>query len=178
VSESASEAIPTYLAQALAKGERMDLVVQKSTELGARAVAPFTCERSVVRLEPSRAAQRVERWRRIAAAAAAQCGRSDLPAIWPISSLEQVLERASQDGMRALMLWEQERATRLSEAVSEQPGPLMLVVGPEGGFSEEEVARARALGARTVSLGRRVLRTETAALAALAVVQFLRGDLG
>ena len=166
------------LAQALAKGEKMDLVVQKATELGASAIAPFAAARSVVRLDERRARERVERWRRIAREAARQCGRADAPAVRAVASLEGVLEQARAEGAAALVLHEGERKRRLSEALAEGAGPVVIVVGPEGGFATEELDAAWKLGASPVTLGRRVLRTETAGLAALAVARFLEGDLG
>ena len=174
----AARGAPVALAQALAKGEKMELVVEKATELGASEILPFASERSVVRLEGKRAEERVERWRRIAASAARQCGRADLPAVHPVGTLESVLDAAAQRGQRCLLLWEKARELRLSQALARIDGPVVLVVGPEGGFSDAEAEVARARGAELVTLGPRVLRTETVALAALAVAQFLRGDFG
>ncbi|HCF60840.1 MAG TPA: 16S rRNA (uracil(1498)-N(3))-methyltransferase [Myxococcales bacterium] len=168
---------PIALAQALAKGEKMELVIEKATELGVAEILPFASERSVVRLEGRRAEERVERWRRIAASAARQCGRADLPAVQPVGTLESVLASAAHRGARRLFLWEKEHERRLSSALAGFDGPVVLIVGPEGGFSDAEAELARARGAETVSLGARVLRTETVALAALAVAQFLRGEL-
>jgi 16S rRNA (uracil1498-N3)-methyltransferase len=168
---------PIALAQALAKGDKMELVIEKATELGVAEILPFASERSVVRLEGRRAEERVERWRRIAAAAARQCGRADIPAVQHVGTLESVLDSASRQGARPLFLWERERERRLSHALADFDGPVVLIVGPEGGFSDAEAKLARARGAEPVSLGVRVLRTETVALAALAVAQFLRGEL-
>jgi 16S rRNA (uracil1498-N3)-methyltransferase len=167
------------LAPALVKGEKMELVIQKATELGAFAVAPWESERSVVRLAGARARERVERWQKIAQAAARQCGRADVPRVHDIASLDDVLALGRSLGAQAIVLWEQERNLRLSQAAAEAPpGALFLLVGPEGGFTEGEIARARASGARTATLGERVLRAETAPLAALSVLLFLAGELG
>lgn len=166
------------LAQGLAKGDKVELVVQKATELGASAIAPFSSERAVVKLEGARAVERVARWQKIAAEAARQCNRADVPEVRPIVSLEEVVRRAVQENAAPLLLWEEERLLKLSAAVARHAGPLLLIVGPEGGLSREEVARAVSAGAQTVTLGSRVLRTETVALAALAVVEFLEGELG
>jgi 16S rRNA (uracil1498-N3)-methyltransferase len=165
------------LAQALAKGEKMDLVAQKATELGASGLAPFTAARSVVKLDTRRAVERVKRWQRIADEAARQCGRADVPVVSPLGTLAEILEKARFEGAAALVLSEQEKARRLSEALLETAGPVVLVVGPEGGFTSEEMEACRTLGARAVTLGRRILRTETAGLVALAVARFLDGDL-
>lgn len=166
------------LAQALAKGEKMDLVVQKATELGATAIAPFAAARSIVKLDEKRAADRVQRWQRIADEAARQCGRADVPPIWPVLSLPGLLERAAAEGARVLVLFEREAAVRLSAALAASAGPVLLAVGPEGGFADEEIAQALSAGATAVTLGRRILRTETAGLAALAIGRFLEGELG
>lgn len=165
------------LAQALAKGEKVDFVVQKATELGATAIAPFEATRSVVRLDAARAGDRVRRWQRIASEAARQCGRADVPPVWSVGTLASILERARAEQMKPLVLFEQERARRFSEALAE-PGPVMIVVGPEGGFTAEEIATSQHRGGAAVSLGRRVLRTETAGLAALVIARFIEGDLG
>lgn len=175
-SAEAAASAPLVLAQGLAKGEKMDLVVEKATELGATEIAPIATERSIVRLDPKRAEERVERWRRIAAAAARQCGRADVPTVRPVGTLAQLLDQAAERGETCLMLYERETELRLSRALLETEGPVVLITGPEGGFSEAEVELARSHGARTVSLGSRVLRTETVALAALAVAQMLRGE--
>ncbi len=169
---------PIVLAQALAKGEKMELVVQKATELGATAIAPFSSERAVVKLEGTKASERVERWERIAQAAARQCQRADVPPVWPIASFAALLERARGEGLTALVLYEQERSARLGQAAAQLAGPLLVAVGPEGGFSDSEAALARQMGAQLVGLGPLILRTETAGLAALSVLQFLGGDLG
>ncbi len=166
------------LAQALAKGEKMDLVVQKATELGASELAPFQSARCVVRLEGRKAEERVARWRRIAEEASRQCGRADVPAVRPIEDFSALLERARARREAPLVLFEQEKALRLSLALAKTEGPVLVVVGPEGGFTDAEMALATARGAQAVTLGRRILRTETAGLAALAVARFLEGDLG
>lgn len=166
------------LAQALAKGEKMDLVVQKATELGASSIAPFAASRCVVRLEGKKAEERVARWRRIAEEASRQSGRADVPEVLPIQGFAELLDTAKGQGARALVLFEQEKALRFSQALADSPGPVVVVVGPEGGFTDDEIALACARGAQAVTLGRRILRTETAGFAALAIARFLDGDLG
>ncbi|MGC4122563.1 MAG: 16S rRNA (uracil(1498)-N(3))-methyltransferase [Myxococcales bacterium] len=166
------------LAQALAKGEKMDLIVQKATELGASEVAPFAASRCVVKLEGKKAEERVARWQRIAEEASRQCGRADVPRVRPLEGFAALLERAKADGAQVLVLFEQEKALRLSCALARSAGPVVVAVGPEGGFTEDEVAFGQAQGAQAVTLGRLILRTETAGLAALAVARFLDGELG
>jgi 16S rRNA (uracil1498-N3)-methyltransferase len=166
------------LAQALVKGDKMDLVAQKATELGASAVVPFESERSVVRLSGARAEERVRRWQKIAEEAARQCGRADVPRVHPVMSLAGALEVGRSLGARCIVLWEREKSCRLGQAAAEAAGPLLIAAGPEGGFSDGEIEEARAAGALTASLGARVLRSETAPLAALSVLLFLAGELG
>lgn len=161
--------------QGLPRGDKLELVLQKGTELGAAAFLPVRCERCVVKVDGREAAKQA-RWQRIAEEAARQCGRADVPPVGlPVPLLEGV--RGLAPGTRVLVLDEDERTVPLSEALV-SGAPLALVIGPEGGLAREEVAGLVALGAVPVTLGRLVLRTETAALAALAVVRHLDGELG
>lgn len=171
-------AADVWLAQALAKGEKLDLVVQKATELGATRILPLLTERSAVRLDEQRAERRAVRLRRIAQEAARQCGRSDVPEVDAPLALSDLagLLRAEPE-RRGLLLDPGEGAMRLSQ-VARGASRLLIAVGSEGGFTPAERAEAEASGFTTVSLGPRVLRTETAGLAALAIVQHLAGDLG
>ena len=171
-------ALDVVLAQALAKGEKFDLVVQKATELGAMRVLPLAAERAVVRLDEGRGQSRAERWRRIAQEAARQCGRADVPRIDEPCGWEAVFSLLREDPeRRGLLLDPEERELRLGAAARGVPR-LLVAVGPEGGFSLPERERARAEGILPVALGPRVLRTETAGLAALAVVLHVHGELG
>lgn len=179
--DRSDEALPTravVLAQALVKGEKMELVVQKATELGATAVAPFAAARSVVKLDEKRAAQRLARWQKIASEAARQCGRADALEVRPVATLDAVIREGKAASASVLLLFEGERTVGLREALARSDGPVVLVVGPEGGFEAAEVEGAQALGAIAVSLGRLTLRTETAGLAALCVAKVLEGELG
>ena len=166
-------ALPVWLLQGLPKADKFELVVQKATELGVAAVVPVVMERSVSR--PKDGAAKAERWLRIATEAARQCGRADVPAVPAPCSLEEALE-ALPPGAQLLVLDEEEKTTRLSSLAD--AGTPVLVVGPEGGLTRPEVALLRKKGARTVTLGPRILRTETAALAALSVILHRRGELG
>jgi 16S rRNA (uracil1498-N3)-methyltransferase len=165
--------------QGLPKGDKLEWVLQKGTELGAAAFHPVDTLRSVVRLEPRRALERTARWTKIVEEAARQCRRNDVPRVHPPASLGEAA-RALAPGTVLLVLDEEESAVPLGEAFrAAGPGtPVALVVGPEGGLAREEVAALAALGARGVTLGTRILRTETAALAALAVMAHLDGELG
>jgi 16S rRNA (uracil1498-N3)-methyltransferase len=166
------------LLQGLPKGDKLELVLQKATELGATTLAPVETARAVVKLTQDKAAERTKRWARIVEEAARQCRRSDVPEVLAPRPLLEAA-RALPPGTRLLVLDEEARAVPLSHAVADAlAAPLALVVGPEGGLAREEVEALVSLGARPVTLGARILRTETAALAALAVLQHLRGELG
>jgi 16S rRNA (uracil1498-N3)-methyltransferase len=170
---------PIGIVQALPKADKLELVLQKGTELGAAAFYPALSTHSLVRLSASAAAQRLKRWQRIADEAARQSGRRDVPQVHPLLPLLEAVRRLPP-GTRVLVLDEREERRRLAEAAegAEPGGPLALVIGPEGGLSEEERAGLHRLGAVSVSLGPLVLRTETAALAALAVLRHREGRLG
>jgi 16S rRNA (uracil1498-N3)-methyltransferase len=168
----ARPALSLWLLAALAKGEKMDLVVQKATELGATQLVPFAAERSVVRLDPEKGEARAERWRRIAAEAARQCGRADVPVVRAPVPLAEALAAVPADHARFVF-------HQGGEPLPTGPRPpgVAAVVGPEGGLAEAEVERCEAAGARRVSLGPRVLRAETAAVVATALLQARFGDL-
>jgi len=166
---------PVLLIQGLPKGDKLDLVLQKATELGVSAVWPVLTERSVARPRPESLGTRHARWQRIVEEAARQSGRAGVPEVTELRSLE--LAVGSLDaGMRLLVLDEEERVARLATEAGD--GPVALVIGPEGGLAREEVRLLRDLGGMPVSLGPLVLRTETAGLAALAVLRHLDGLLG
>lgn len=167
------------LAQGLAKGDKLDLVVQKATELGAARFVPLALDRCVVKLDAGKGAERSRRWRRIAEEAARQCGRTDVPAVEEPATLDAFLEGARSRGEAVAVLWEEERGERLGTWLAGRLGePVALIIGPEGGLSAAEVDRVRAAGGASVGLGPRILRTETAGLAALAVAMHLAGELG
>jgi 16S rRNA (uracil1498-N3)-methyltransferase len=164
--------------QGLPKGDKLELVLQKGTELGASGFVPAACERSVVKLDGKEESKRA-RWQRIVEEAARQSGRADVPTVHAPAALLKAIEPLL--GTHALLvLDEEERALPLSQAVAalEPTRPLALIIGPEGGLSRTEVTALTGKGARPVTLGRLVLRTETAALAALTVVRHLDGVLG
>jgi len=164
------------LVQALAKGEKMDLIVQKATELGVTRIVPLTADRAVVRLDADRGRLRAERWRRIAQEASRQCGRADVPRIDEPRGWDGVFALAHEEDRRALLLDPEERELRLG-AAARGVSRLLLAVGPEGGFSAEEKAAAAQATFVPVGLGPLVLRSETAGLAALAVVLHVNGEL-
>lgn len=166
--------------QGLPKGDKLELVLQKGTELGAAAFRPAACARSVVKLSGDAALSRTARWQKIVDEAARQCGRSDAPRVEAPAPLLQAVA-ALERGTAVFVLDEDERAVALSQAfasVTASHTPVALVVGPEGGLERAEVQALTAAGATAVTLGRLILRTETAALAALAVLRHLDGELG
>lgn len=159
---------------ALAKGEKMDLVVQKATELGAARIVPFAAGRSVVRLEGARAEERALRWRKIAGEAARQCGRADVPDVAAPLSLGAALA-ALRPGT-ASFVFHPGGAPLAGIDVRAAP-TVAAVVGPEGGLTDAELEGCRRAGALLASLGPRVLRAETAAIVAVALLQARFGDL-
>jgi 16S rRNA (uracil1498-N3)-methyltransferase len=163
------------LIQALPKGDKLDWVLQKSTELGVSAIWPVVAGRTVARPRPEALGARQARWRRIVEEAARQSGRADVPEVEGLRPLDEAVH-ALDAGVRLLVLDEDERSTRLAAAAGD--GSVALVVGPEGGLAREEVQALRGAGGVGVSLGPLVLRTETAGLAALAVLRHLDGLLG
>ncbi|HPC72988.1 MAG TPA: 16S rRNA (uracil(1498)-N(3))-methyltransferase [Syntrophales bacterium] len=172
------EAVPRItLAQALPKGAKFDWIVQKATELGVARILPFTSARSIPKIPENRGEQKLGRWRKIAAEAAEQCGRSDVPDVPGILSFEAVMGQALP-GRLNIIFWEAESERSLREILGGNSigiEDVFAVVGPEGGFTPQEIDRARAAGFVTASLGSRVLRVETAALAVLAILQFALG---
>jgi 16S rRNA (uracil1498-N3)-methyltransferase len=167
--------VAVWLAFALPRGEKGEWIVQKATELGASRLVPWEAERSVVRLDPGRAAERARRWGRIAAEAARQCGRSDVPEVAIPGTLAAALE-APEGFVR--VAFHAGAGEPLAGLVRPGAAGYLAVVGPEGGLTDREVEACRAAGCALASLGPRVLRAETAAVAAAALLQHLAGDLG
>lgn len=163
------------LAQGISSGERMDYTVQKCVELGITAIQPLTTQRSLVRLTSERADKRVGHWQSVAAAACEQCGRNVVPEILPVQPLMKWLGAAQSSRENARYLLSPHSNTRLRELARPQ-GTLALLVGPEGGWNPDETSAAVGAGFIPLTLGPRVLRTETAAVAALAALQAVWGD--
>jgi 16S rRNA (uracil1498-N3)-methyltransferase len=167
------------LAQGLGKGDKMDLVVEKATELGVSRLIPFLSAYTVPKLDKRRLEIRQERWRKIALSAAKQSGRTRVPDMVELREFSAVIGEPWPCELK-LLFWEKEPEGSLLQLRTEHPHvrSVLLVVGPEGGFSAGEAEQARRQGFRSIHFGRRTLRTETAALATLSVVQCLWGDLG
>jgi 16S rRNA (uracil1498-N3)-methyltransferase len=160
------------LVQGLPEADKMDWILQKSVELGVTWVQPVICERSVVRLSGDRAARRESHWQRVMIAACEQCGRNVVPELRATAAFRDWAAQPSQAARWML-------APGAEEALSAQQapaGPVELLIGPEGGLSERELDIAATIGFRALTLGPRVLRTDTAPLAALAAMQSLWGD--
>ena len=161
------------LVQAVSAAERMDFTLQKSVELGVAGIRPVISERCVVRLSGERAEKRVARWQEIVVSACEQSGRNIVPKVLPLTTYAQALQQLPQETTKLLMSLN--RAQKLSN-VRPQSGKVVFMVGPEGGWTEKEEQQAFDAGFQSVTLGKRVLRTETASLAAIATMQTLWGD--
>jgi 16S rRNA (uracil1498-N3)-methyltransferase len=181
------------VAQAIPKGDKMELVLQKGTELGVREFWPFESERTVKRVameedDGARATARGQRWRKIVEAAAMQCGRKDVPIVHAIADFSTVVGAGTNAG-RCFMLDESPDAVSLREVLQREglapagstPGadaglPIMLLIGPEGGWTQSERDWAQRYGVEAINLGKRILRTETAALVAAAILNWEAGE--
>lgn len=160
------------LAQAISAGEKMDFTLQKATELGIARIQPLASERSVVKLSGERADKRVAHWQGVVISACEQCGRNRIPPVSPIRPYTDWLGE-ELPGLRLMLSPEAEQGLRDLPRPNQ---PVTLLIGPEGGFSAAEASAARHAKFTPVRLGTRILRTETAALAALAAMQALWGD--
>jgi 16S rRNA (uracil1498-N3)-methyltransferase len=161
-----------HLAQVISKGERMDFVIQKATELGITEITPLFSTRSVVQLKDDRLAKKVAHWYKISIAAAEQCGRVIIPKLNPPQKLIEWVHENQEVTKLLLDVNGEHKMAKLKPQTQ-----VTLLAGPEGGFTEEEVAFAKARGFLSIQLGPRILRTETAALVALAILQGQMGDI-
>ena len=169
-----------YLVAGLSKGEKMEWVIQKGTELGMAGLIPLRTKRSIMHLEGSKAQDRVVRWQKIASEAAKQSHRVQEPKIYEVCDWKDLAEQLPPD-TQWLIPYEEELTQRLATVLKslDAERPIAILIGPEGGFDQTEVALAQEkLGAKSVSLGPRILRTETAAVATLTMVLAHFGDLG
>lgn len=172
--------LPLTLLQCLTRGEKMDLIVQKATELGAARIVPVAAERSVVQLRAADAGRRLQHWSAIAISACEQCGRNRLPRIEAPQPLAEALRAAPHAALRLLL--EPQAPRSLAQGVGALDAGasargIAVLIGPEGGFTEAEGALARSEGFQACRFGPRILRTETAAIAVLAALQVIAGDL-
>lgn len=165
-----------HLVQGISRGERMDFVVQKATELGVKRITPVLTEYGVVKLDPERRRKRRDHWQKVAASACEQCGRVRLPLVDAPITLKEWFGSAPESVDAQFIL---RPGAAMSLADTDEPiTKVCILIGPEGGFSDSEYADAEFAGFQSVSIGPRVLRTETAAVAALAILQSRWGDLG
>ncbi|TCL36378.1 16S rRNA (uracil1498-N3)-methyltransferase [Anaerospora hongkongensis] len=170
--------ITIRLAQGLPKSDKMDFIVQKAVELGISEIIPMEADTSVVRYDAAKQQNRRERWQKIAAEAAKQCQRTIVPNVAAVQDLAKLLA-ATGGETQIIVLYEGQVPLGLKQVLREKPGnDYLLIIGPEGGLSSREVQLAQERGAAIVTMGPRILRTETAALAAIAAVMYEHGDLG
>jgi 16S rRNA (uracil1498-N3)-methyltransferase len=177
VDRNAESPIEVILAQGMSSGERMDFTIQKATELGISAIQPLATERSILKLKPDRAARKTAHWRKLAIAACEQCGRTQIVDIAEPQDFGEWLNRLSGDPsdgeLRVLLSPEAENGFN---SIAQRLTCITLLAGPEGGLAPHEMNIARRRGFQAIRVGPRVLRTETAALAALAAIQIRWGD--
>lgn len=173
-SGTAESPLKITLVQGISRGERMDWTLQKATELGVNAIAPVLTARSVVRLDEKQAAKKQDHWRGIVIGACEQCGRTHVPAVGTPKTLRNYLSSVKKEGLRLVL---SPSAPGSLAGLASVPAKVELLIGPEGGLDDDEIGAARNAGFTPVRLGPRVLRTETAAVVALSVLQALWGDL-
>ncbi|WNR46367.1 16S rRNA (uracil(1498)-N(3))-methyltransferase [Paenibacillus roseipurpureus] len=181
----AEASVSVWIAQSLPKGDKMELIIQKGTEIGATRFLPFLSERTIVQYDAKKEAKRTERWQKIAKEAAEQAHRNRVPQIEAVYTWKQLLQRAKEADV-AWICYEKEDGQQLKPAIQAalaagQLGPgkqVVIAVGPEGGFTEQEIKQAEEAGFRSVSLGNRILRTETAAMVGLTCLFYETGEMG
>lgn len=167
--------VQIVLYQGMPKGDKLELIVQKCTELGVSAVIPVETGRSIVHLDAKKAEKKIERWQKIAHEASQQSKRVQVPEIGPYLTWKQCLAQLKDDDGLTIIFWEDEQTQSLKHLLrsqNEKPQKINLIVGPEGGLSEDEVNQLREIGAVSASLGKRILRTETAGLAGVAIILY------
>ena len=164
------------LADCLPKQNRFETIIEKATELGVNKIAPLIAERTIVRPDDDRAAARFDRWQRIAKESAEQCARDTIPEISELRGLDDWLKEPLADDMLLLFCWESEQTTTAREVLSDYRatggGKIVVLIGPEGGFSQREVDAIKSAGGKSVTLGKRVLKTDTAAISVLAMINY------
>ncbi|WP_426447833.1 16S rRNA (uracil(1498)-N(3))-methyltransferase [Paenibacillus sp. S-38] len=178
--------VEVWVAQSLPKGDKMELVIQKGTEIGASRFIPFTSERTVVQLDGKKEGKRTERWQKIAKEAAEQAHRNRVPSVEGVRTWKSLMELAAEADA-ALFCYEKQGEQALKSVIcgllagrkpEQGRAKLLLIIGPEGGFSEREAIEAENAGCRPVALGRRILRTETAAMVGLTCILYEAGEMG
>jgi 16S rRNA (uracil1498-N3)-methyltransferase len=159
----------------------MDTIIQKATELGASRIIPFVSSRSIPQLTGEKATAKHQRWEKIAIEASEQCGRTGIPRLSPLAGFNEMLT-LPQDTDLKIILWEAETRQGLKSILqnpdNRRTGNFFIVIGPEGGFSHDEIDRATRKGFLTASLGNNILRVETSSLAVLSILQYEKGIIG
>ena len=170
--------LAVHLGQALTKGNKFDVILRKSVELGVRSITPLMTERCVVKTHRTEVGKKIERWKKIALESCKQCGRSQVPQVAEdVETLETFCRKNDHQDLK-LVFWELEEKRTLNDIeLDAQPRSVAVLIGPEGGFTQDEIERAGQYGFQTVSLGPRILRAETSPVVALALLQSLWGDL-
>jgi 16S rRNA (uracil1498-N3)-methyltransferase len=169
--------LEVILLQALPEKERIELIIQKATELGVSAIIPFKSAKSISLEEREAKQKKAHRWQMIAVKAVQQSRRARVPRVEPYRQFHEVLEDCMEDGLK-ILLYEKKGENLKNLLKHYQPKKIYAMVGPEGGFTEEEVMEAKRQGFISVKLGQRILRTETAAIALVGILQYELGDLG
>ena len=176
VNEESKPHFAVTLAQCVLKADKMDMVVQKATELGVSCIVPIISHNVVVRLDTAKAAARLERWQKIAREAAGQCGRDDLPKILPVTTLSAFMSDLTYGTLIFCCETEREHSLRSRIRLISHTDTAVLI-GAEGGFTPQETEMITAAGGLSVTMGKRILRAETAAVAALSILQYEKGDM-
>ena len=172
--ESRELPVKITLFQGLPKSDKMELIIQKAVELGAAEIVPMATKRAVVKLDAKKAAKKVSRWNTIALSAAKQAKRGIIPEVREVRNFKDILEEV-QDIEFMLVPYEEAKGMQASkELISQAKGKksIGIIIGPEGGFEKEEIKQLKAAGGQTMSLGKRILRTETAGMTVLSILMF------
>ena len=173
LSLSVESPLSIHLGQGVSRGDRMEFVIQKAVELGVSDITPLLTERCGVKLSQERWLKKHEQWHKLIIAACEQCGRNTLPTLHPPTEFNDWINQSTSQ----LRLTLHPRAEKAFRHINLPPAGVRLLIGPEGGFSEHEIFQTEECGFQTIQLGPRVLRTETAALAAITALQAIHGDL-
>ncbi len=172
--------IEVVLAQCLPKSDKMDYIVQKAVELGVNSIVPVISSHCIVKYDNKKRQNRLLKWQKVADEAAKQCGRTSLPVIKDFMNLPQLIENSDYKDYCRLICYEAEEKQGIAQvlqSVDEKQDKFLVLIGPEGGFSPQEAELCKQAGFFSISMGSRILRTETASLAALTIVMYEKGDL-
>lgn len=178
VSEESNVEITIF--QGLPKADKMELIIQKCTELGVKKIVPVHMERCVVKLDEKTAIKKIERWQKIAEASAKQCKRNDIPIIEHVNSIEDICSRV-KDYDAVFVPYENEKNKSFKtilQSLKKESLKIGIVIGPEGGFTEKEISKLEKFNSKIVTLGSRILRTETVAIVMTSIITYELNDLG